>query len=82
MNNEVKKYYLKEFSYYDGECFITFSIVSIDFERRTINVAITNREKISVIEYDLLKDDNGNFYFEYGCEITPIEVNDFETIND
>ena len=82
MNNEVKKYYLKEFSYYDGECFITFNIVSIDFERRTIHVAITNRGKISVIEYDLLKDDNGNFYFEYGCERTPIEVNDFETIND
>ena len=82
MNNEVKKYYLKEFSYYDGECFITFNIVSIDFERRTINVAITNRGKISVIEYDLLKDDSGDFYFEYGCERTPIEVNDFETIND
>lgn len=82
MNNEVKKYYLKEFSYYDGECFITFNIVSIDFERRTINVAVTIRGKISVIEYVLLKDDNGDFYFEYGRERTPIEVNDFETIND
>lgn len=51
MNNEVNKYYLKEFSYYDGECFITFNIVSIDFERRTINVTITNHGKISAIEY-------------------------------
>ena len=32
MNNEVKKYYLKEFSYYDGEFFIAFNIVSIDFK--------------------------------------------------
>ena len=77
-----KDYYLKEFQLYDGECFITFNIVSINFEKKTIEVAITNRGKISVIEYDLIQDCNGDFYFEYGCEFTKIKVNDFEEITD
>jgi len=74
----TKDYYLKEFQLYDGECFITFNIVSINFEKKTIEVAITNRGKISVVEYDLNQDKNSDFYFTYGCERTKIEINDFE----
>ena len=81
-NEESRKYYLKEFEYFDGECFITFNIVSINFDRKTIEVAVTNRGKISVIEYDLRQDDNGDFYFEHGCMCDKIAVNDFETIKE
>lgn len=77
-----KKYYLKEFTFFDGENDITFNIVGIDFEKQLIEVAITNLGRISVIEYDLKQDRNGDFYFEYGCTYKKIEVNDFETIND
>ena len=77
-----KKYYLKEFTFFDGENDITFDIVGIDFEKQLIEVAITNFGRISVVEYDLKQDKNGNFYFEYCCTCEKIEVNDFETIND
>lgn len=79
---ETKDYYLKEFQYFDGECDITFNIVSINFEKQTIEIAVTNRGKISVIEYDLLRDKNGDFYFSYGRTFEKININDFETITD
>ena len=78
--SETKKYYLKEFEYFDGESFITFNIVSINFERKTIEVAVTDRGKISVIEYDLRQDGNGDFYFEFGPSYERIAVDDFEEV--
>ena len=80
--SDSKRYYLKEFEYFDGECFITFNIVSINFDKKSIEVAITDRGKIKVVEYDLFQDKNGDFYFEYGCMFDKIEVNDFEEIED
>ena len=88
MKNEVKeisdfkKYYLKEFEYFDGECYITFNIVNINFEKQTIEVAVTNRGKISVIEYDLFQDSDGDFYFEYGVMLEKIYLENFETIGE
>ena len=78
--SETKKYYLKEFEYFDGESFITFNIVSINFERKTIEVAVTDRGKISVIEYDLRQDGKGDFYFEFGPSYERITVDDFEEV--
>ncbi|MDE6275741.1 MAG: cystatin-like fold lipoprotein [Clostridia bacterium] len=74
---DTRKYYLNEFEFYDGEDFITFNIVSINFERKAIQVAVTNRGKISVIDYDLLEDSNNEFYFEYGVTFKKIYVKDF-----
>ncbi len=79
---DTRNYYLKEFQYFDGECDITFNIVDINFENKTIKVAVTNRGKISVIEYDLIQDKNGDFYFTYGCMLDKIEINDFETVTE
>ena len=76
----AKQYHLKEFEFYDGEEFITFNIVNIKFENHTIEIAVTNRGKISVIECDLLQDCNGDFYFEYGCMLEKIKLDDFDTI--
>ena len=80
--NEIKNYYLKEFSLFDGEYDVTFNILDVNTDKMTITVAITRAGKISVIEYDLKRDREQNLYFQYGVENTQVNVNDFETIND
>ena len=74
---EFKRYYLSEFELYDGEEFITFNI---DAAKNEIRIAVTNRGKISVITYDLLKDDNGRLYFEYGAMFEHVHLDDFEEV--
>ena len=39
---------------------------------------MTDRGKISVITYDLLTDKNGDMYFEYGCMLEKVNIDDFE----
>ena len=78
---DYRVYYLREFQLYDGEVDITFNIVAIDTVKEEITVAISNRGRISVLTYDLLKNDKG-YYFEYGCDYTKINVNDFEEVTD
>lgn len=73
-----RKYYLNEYKHFDGECYITFNIVSIDFIGRTVNLAITNRGRISVVEYDIYPDRNGQPYFEYGPDYDRIYINEFK----
>ncbi len=53
---EFRKYYLSEFELYDGEAFITFNIVGIDLDKKEIQVAVTDRGRISVVTYDLMTD--------------------------
>ena len=79
-SKKFNKYYLSEFQLYDGEVFITFNIVAIDTSKNEITVAISNRGRISVTTYDLLTDNNGSFYFEYGINYEKINVNDFEGV--
>ena len=75
---EFKKYYLSEFQLHDGEVLITFNIVAIDTSKNEITVAVSNRGRISVITYDLLTDNNGSLYFEYGVDYEKIRIDDFE----
>lgn len=75
------KFYLKEFQYFDGESFVTFNIYDLNESKKTITVAITNQGRISLLEYDLLQDEEG-LYFEYGVNYTRINVDDFEEVND
>ena len=75
---EFRKYYLSEFQFHDGEVFITFNIVAINTNRNEITVSISNRGRISVTTYDLLTDNNGSFYFEYGVDYERINVSNFE----
>ena len=77
---EFKKYYLSEFHLYDGEVYVTFNIVAIDTSKNEITVAVSNRGRISVTIYDLLTDNNGSFYFEYGVDYEKINVSDFEGV--
>ncbi|MDR0975825.1 MAG: hypothetical protein LBM01_02590 [Christensenellaceae bacterium] len=80
MNEEWRKYYLREFSYHDGTHDITLNIVDIDFDRKEIKVAITDEGKISVLAFDLKSDEQGRLFFEYGIWLDEIAVNDFEKI--
>ncbi|HIQ65462.1 MAG TPA: hypothetical protein IAB25_00190 [Candidatus Coproplasma stercoravium] len=75
---EFRAYYLSEFELYDGEAFITFNIVGIDLDRNEVQVAVTDRGRISVVTYDLLKDKNGRLYFEYGVMFERVYLDEFE----
>ena len=70
------KFYLHEFKLYDGEAYITFNIVALKESTKEIEVAVTNRGKISIVTYDLFEDENG-YYFEYGCEYTKVTHSNF-----
>lgn len=76
--NEMKKYYLKEFSLFDGEYDVIFNILDVNTDKMTITVAITKAGKISVIEYDLKRDREQDLYFQYGIENTQVNIKDFE----
>ena len=71
-------YYLSEFELYDGEAFITFNIVGIDLDRNEVQVAVSDRGKISVVTYDLMTDKNGRLYFEYGVMFERVYLDEFE----
>lgn len=75
---EFRKYYLSEFEWFDGEDYITFNLVGIDLVKNEAQVAVTDRGKISVITYDLMTDQDGGLYFEYGAMFTRIYLGDFE----
>lgn len=78
---ELPEYYLKQYDYFDGEEFITFNIVYIDLDKKLIQVAVSNRGKISVIEYDLYEE-NCNLFFYYGSTREKIKLNEFENLED
>lgn len=74
------KFYMKEFQYFDGDGFVTFNIVDVNDNNGKITVAVTNRGKISMLEYDLQEDENG-LYFEYGVDYARINIEDFEEVD-
>ncbi|MFR6055486.1 MAG: hypothetical protein ACLUHK_02550 [Eubacteriales bacterium] len=77
---EFRKYYLSEYELYDGECFITFNLVGVDLDRNEIQVAVSDRGRISVVTYDLMTDKNGRLYFEYGVMFERVYLDDFEEV--
>ncbi len=74
---EFKQYYLSEFEFFDGDEFITFNIIGINVARNTVTVAVSDRGKISIIDFELMVDADDNLYFEYGCTFKKIYLNDF-----
>ncbi len=81
--NEVRKYFLSEFSYDDGEYEITFNIIDISFAYETITVAITRAGKITQDTFPLLRDKDGNLYFEFGRFYeNKISLDDFVKVGD
>ena len=70
---------LSEFDYFDGEEFITFDALDVDCEKMVIRLAVTNRGRISVVDYDL-KYDNDLLYFEYGLYNEKIYLFEFSSV--
>ena len=75
---EFRKYYLSEFEWFDGEDYITFNLTDVALEQGEVQVAVTDRGRISVITYDLMTDKDGGLYFEYGARFTRVYLDDFE----
>lgn len=77
-----RKFYLSEFSYFDGEYDVTFNIVDVDFYRQTITVVISRCGKITQDTFDLIRNNDGKLYFEYGRFYeNKISLNDFEEVD-
>ena len=67
---------MAEYQYFDGESFITFNIVYAT--EKEVQLAITNRGRITVATYDLYTDNDGEEYFEYGYNYDKIYIEEFE----
>ena len=81
--NEVRKYFLSEFSYDDGEYEITFNILDVSFVYETITVAITRAGRISQDTFPLLRDKDDKLYFEHGLFYeNKIKLDDFQNRGD
>lgn len=77
-----RKFYLSEFSYFDGEYDVTFNIIDVDFDRKQITVAISRCGKITQDTFGLLRDNACNLYFEYGKFYeNKISLDDFEEVD-
>ena len=75
----MENLYMQEYKLYDGEVDITFNIIGVDTKRSEINLAVTNRGKISFTTYDLFENSKG-LYFEYGPDYIKIYIDDFEIV--
>ena len=69
---------MAEYKHFDGEDFVTFDLLSVNADKREAEVAITNRGKITVTTFELMTDEAGALYFEYGCMYDRIYLNEFE----
>ena len=79
---EAERGYLAEFDFFDGDDFVTFNIVGYNSDQSGILVAVTDRGKISLVTYDILTDNIGRRYLEYGCMFDRIYIDDFITITE
>ncbi len=74
------EYYLSEYNHHDGESFITFNLIDVNFDRKELTLAITRLGKISHQTFPLMSDIVDSLYFEYGVMNERIYLNDFEEV--
>ena len=72
---------MKEYIHFDGEKDITFNVVYKDDEKQLAVVASSSEGIISVLEYEIKEDCNGE-YFEYGRFFEKIYFDDFEEVKE
>jgi hypothetical protein len=75
---EMKRLYLSEFQYFNGEFDILLYILDINTDKMVITIAVNNQGKISTTEYDLKRNKNNELYFEFGTTFDQIKINDFD----
>ena len=78
---EAEKGYLAEFDFFDGDGFVTFNFIGYNMDQSEILVAVMDREKISLVTYDILADKTGRRSFEYGCMFDKIYIDVFREEN-
>lgn len=72
-----------EYDFFDGDHFITFDIVEINDDNKTVLVAISNQGRITQDTFDLSEDKEKTEmygegrYFKYGLYQDKIYINDF-----
>ena len=71
---------MKIYDFYDGEDYVNFTILNLNLDKKLIQLAISDRGKISIVDYDLLQTKNGEFYFEYINALNKIMLEDFEEL--
>ena len=76
-----------EYDYFDGDHFITFDIIEVNDEKKTITVAISNQGRITQDMFALYEDDkldeetvNDIRYFEFGLYADKIYLSEFELL--
>ena len=72
---------MKEIVFFDGEKDITFNLIYRDEEKQIAIIASTCEGKISVLEYEIKEDCDGE-YFEYGRFFERIYFDDFEEVKE
>ncbi len=65
---------MTEFEFYDGEKFITFDLLDINEDKRTVLVVVSDNGRITQREFDLFFDKKG-FYIEYGNAYNKVYLN-------
>lgn len=71
---------MKIYDFYDGEDYVNFTILNLNLDKKLVQLAISDRGKISIVDYDLLQTKNGEFYFEYINTLNKIMIEDFEEL--
>ncbi len=81
--NEIRNYLMfSEFEMSDVDYDVTFNIVDIDLFYETVTVAITDNGKITQDTYQLMKDKDNRYYFEYGRFYEKkVYIDDFIEVN-
>ena len=78
--NNLGFYKNTSYDYFDGEDFITFDVIAVGEEQRLVFLAVTNRGKITVDNYELSTDPQGETFFYYGSPEQKIYLKNFEEV--
>jgi len=68
------------YDYFDSEVFVTFDVIAVGEEQRVIFIAVTNRGKVTVNNYEICYDRNDEPYFFFGSPEQKIYLSNFEEV--
>lgn len=75
--NEIAFIYKDGFDFNDGESLIRFDVVAYCPDTKQITLAITNQGKISVLDFEVFEDGDGQF-IEYGSTREKIYIDELQ----
>ena len=75
---KLSKYKYTEYFHFDGEEFITFDVIAVGEENRVLCVAVTNRGKVTINDYEVCYDKSNQPFFYFGSPEEKIYLKNFE----